>query len=164
MIRAIFLLAALSSFSSAQTAGFTTFGQACTATGLATPTIGATGLPVLGQSFSIDYTGPNRATWPTELRPVFLYGIVQAALPLDGMFRNQPAGCTLYLQPIDAVLMPPVSISFANSVTLAVPNQPALAGAVLIAQWACLNQTCLVIGCTPNAVLTSDAAVATLGF
>jgi hypothetical protein len=148
----------------AQQAGFSTFGQACTVSGLSTPTISATGLPVLGSSFSIDYAGPNRATWPTELRPVFLYGLAPTNLPLDGMFRNQPTGCTLYVQPIDAVLMPPVSISFASSVPLSVPNQPGLAGASLIAQWACLNQTCLVLGCTANAVLTSDGATVTLGF
>ncbi|MGE0144645.1 MAG: hypothetical protein AB7I19_16625 [Planctomycetota bacterium] len=163
-LRSLLSVLALTATLAAQQAGFSTFGQACTVSGLSTPAISATGLPVLGSTFSIDYSGPNRATWPTELRPVFLYGIAPTNLSLDGMFRNQPAGCTLYVQPIDAVLMPPVSILFASSVALSVPNQPVLAGSSLVAQWACLNQTCLVNGCNANAVLTSDAASITLGF
>lgn len=159
-----FALAAFAAPASAQLASFQTFGQGCTVSGLTLPTIGATGLPQIGtSSFSIDYSGPSRATWPTELRPAFMYGLSQANLPLDGFFNSQPVGCTLYLNPLDIILMPAVGINFASSVPFNIPNNPTLIGWSFFAQWACINQTCLVTGCNVNAVLTSDAASVTIG-
>lgn len=149
----------------AQFAAFQPFGQGCTVSGLPMPTIGATGLPQVGTTFSIDFTGPNRATWPTELHPVFMFGLSTANFPLDGLFNSQPAGCTLYLVPEMFLLMGPgTGIGYATSVSLPVPNNFALVGFSFVAQWCVLSQTCLIgAPCNVNAVLTSDAATITVG-
>lgn len=148
----------------AQFASFTPFGQGCTASGLTMPTIGAQGLPQIGTTFTITYSGPNRATWPTELHPVFLFGLQTIAFPLDNLLRSQPSGCTLYVVPWSFTLMGPgTGIGFADTVSFAIPMSGALIGLSFVAQWGVLNQTCLVTGCTANALLTSDAATVTVG-
>lgn len=158
------VLAGLCGTATAQFASFTPFGSGCTVTGLTMPTIGAVGLPQIGATFTITYSGPNRATWPTELHPLFMYGFQSISLPLDAWFTSQPIGCTIYLVPRAFVLMGPgTGIGYASSVTFQIPTNYSLVGVSFLAQWGVLNQTCLVNGCNVNALLTSDAATVTMG-
>ncbi len=147
----------------AQAAAFSTFGQGCTASGLPVPAIGILGLPQLNTTFTLTYTGPNRATWPTSLQPMVMLGFQQAQWPVPPLSSSQPAGCTVYLLADYWQLMPAGGISYVNTFSLTVPNQPILIGTNLVAQWGCVNQTCLVNGCRVNALLTSDAGLLTIG-
>ena len=162
------LLLALPVDSAAQQPSFTAFGAGCTFNGQ-TLAIGNRGLPRLGTSFAITYSGPNTFSDSSQerARPVLVFGntlrvtlIPQTLLPL------QPPGCAGFISP-DAVLPtlpdPGGRPMFADYVDLAVPNNPVLLGAVFYAQWLTIFEQCGFAGCDPVAALTSDAAQMVVG-
>lgn len=152
----------------AQAASFTPFGSGCTFQGQAL-SIGNRGLPVLGTTFTIDYTGPNFtfSSGQQIAHPVLVLGFGQQTVPLPvGLLPQQPAGCTALIT-TDAFLPTaanPTQPVFDASIPFVVPNQPTLAGFAFFAQWVCLVEQCGFAGCGFSAVPTSDAAVVSLGF
>ena len=154
----------------AQTASFTPIGSACSAPGEPTPAIGAVGLPQIGTSFDVTYSGPNRAMSSAQqsVQPFLLTGFNLYPSPIVvplALFFAQPPGCTVYVQ-TDFVLNTPLDASgraFIPSVTLRVPNDPRLLGASWFHQWFALYTQCGFAGCNPMWVITSDAAIVSVG-
>jgi hypothetical protein len=171
LLAATLVLAGLAVSVPAQQASFVPFGIACAAPGEATPAIGAQGLPQLGTSFEVTYTGPNRTPGPGQLviQPILVTGLGVLPAPFAipaGLFTLQPAGCFVFVQP-DLSTETPVArggIVYESSVTLQVPNAPPLIGASWFHQWVVLGRQCGIVGCTMAWVMTSDAAQATAGF
>ena len=164
------LLLLLAATAAAQTASFTPFGTGCTLNNQ-TLAISNQGLPQLGQTFQIMYSGPNftftsaqQTAWPN-----LVMGLGQQITPLPpgifGLFL-QPNGCQGY---ITADLLLPTAPDpngrpmYENFIALTVPNSPPLLGAVLYAQWITLFQQCGFAGCNLAALPTSDAATITVG-
>jgi len=128
-----------------------------------------TGLPVLGQSFRINYSGPNTTfnSGQQITQPFFAIGTVPALFPIPmRLFPNQPAGCIGFVQPENMFAMPtdpngrPIYQAW---IDLPVPNDPALAGAQLLAQWVVIHQQCGIAGCGIDAVGVSDVGQITVG-
>jgi len=151
----------------AQTPSFTPFGSGCTFANQ-TLAIGNQGLPRIGQTFSITYSGPNQTIGPNQQIAWPQLGLgfqtVTTVLPTN-LLPNQPAGCTGYIAPI--AMLPttpdPVLPVFVASIAIALPNDPGLVGVQFLAQWLTLHQQCGFAGCNLDAALTSDAAVALIG-
>jgi hypothetical protein len=151
----------------AQTPSFTPFGTGCTFANQ-TLAIGNQGLPRIGQSFQITYSGPNQTfggnqqiAWP-QLALGFQQ--VTTVLPTT-LLWNQPAGCTGFIAPIamQATSPDPVLPVFITTIPIAIPNDPGLVGVQFLAQWLTLHQQCGFAGCNLDAALTSDAAIALIG-
>lgn len=163
-----FSLLLLSSALAAQSAAFTPFGAGCTFQNQ-TLAIGNQGLPVLGTSFQITYSGPNFtfSSGQQIARPYLVLGFGTLVTPIPvTLLPQQPAGCQGLITP-DVLLETPVSASlpeYEDSVTIQVPNSPALAGFAFHAQWLALIQQCGFVGCGLSAIPTSDAATVLVGF
>lgn len=154
----------------AQTASFTPIGTPCTAPREPTPMIGARGLPRIGTSFDVTYTGPNRAAFSAQqsVQPFLITGLSFFPNPIlvpTSTFFSQPAGCIVYVQP-DIVMAMPLDTtgqSFEAAVTLAIPNNGALIGATWNHQWFAIFTQCGIAGCNPMWAITSDAAIVQVG-
>jgi hypothetical protein len=123
-------------------------GAGCAGAGGATPAISATGTPVLGTSFSIDLTNalPNS------------FGIAAVSTGrLDIPLGN---GCTLYPQQPGATALALTSGAGTASLSLGIPNNVALLGAALYAQWFVIDAAGAF---GPNIASLSDGLVAAVG-
>ena len=143
------------------------FGTGCS-WNAQTLSIGNQGLPVIGTTFQLTYSGPN---WTFNfaqqiMQPNLVIGFGQSLFPIPVTFLpQQPAGCTGYITP-DLVFPTAPSRTpgvWENFVDVAVPNVPALIGFVAYAQWLTVFQQCGFAGCGVDAFLTSDAAMLILG-
>lgn len=148
-------------------AAFTPFGQGCTFENQVL-TIGNNGLPQLGQSFFINYSGPNYTYNSAQqiAQPHLALGLqaLTTVIPA-GLLFYQPAGCTGYLAPIAVTPMPPHATlpQHENSFAMAIPNAPGLIGVQFLAQWLTLHTQCGFAGCGYSAAVTSNAATVTIG-
>ena len=151
----------------AQTPGFQPFGTGCTFDNQ-TLAIGNQGLPRIGQSFRITYSGPNHTTnFAQQIAwPQLVLGFTLQSFPIPtSWFFQQPAGCNGELLPA-AVVPSPVNAAlpeFDAFFDMAIPNDPGLVGVVFLAQWLTIHQQCGFAGCGIDAALTSDAALAVIG-
>ena len=166
MIRALVSLALACAPLCAQ-ASFTTFGAGCVLDGQALA-IGNQGLPQVGQSFDITYSGPNFAFSSAQqsVEPVLVLGLGQATVPIPaGILPFQPAGCTGLITSQALIRMPlsPNGMTYASSYSFAIPNNPAFVGAQFFAQWGAFFTQCGFAGCDLGAIATSDAAVCVVG-
>ena len=158
-----FLVAATLAPLAAQTASATPFGTGCAVLGQQLA-IGATGLPQLGTTFTIDYTGPNVNT-QVSTRPVLALGVQATAVPIPPFLPQQPATCTQYVVP-DVLLAMAAQPSggFVTQVALTVPNDPALLGYQFVGQWFAIVIQCgFVPPCWFDALPTSNALQLTVG-
>jgi len=161
--------AALPATATAQQASFNVFGTACTAPGEPTPQIGSRGLPQLGTSFDVTYSGPNRSATSAQqsVQPVLITGFATLPGPLRvpaWLFPAQPPGCFVYAQPdLGTPMVPAAGGVFESSFSLAVPNNHALIGAMWFHQWIAIFEQCGIRGCDIQWVIASDAAVAIAG-
>lgn len=151
----------------AQSAAFQPFGAGCTFDNQ-TLAIGNQGLPQLGATFRITFSGPNhqfdfrqQIAWPQ-----LALGFQAQQFPIPaGLLPMQPAGCVGELLP-DATIPSPPSASggtYDAFFDLTVPNDPGLIGVAFFAQWLVVHQQCGFVGCHVDAVPLSDAAVVVLG-
>lgn len=164
---ALLALPFLLAIAPAQTAAFVPFGTGCTFDNQ-TLAIGNVGLPQIGASFRITYSGPNHThdfrqqiAWPQ-----LALGLQAQNFPIpQNLLPQQPAGCTGELVP-DAMLATLASSSgttFDAFFDLAMPNDPGLLGVQFLAQWLTIHQQCGIVGCGIDAALTSDAAIVLVG-
>ncbi len=157
----------LGALATAQSAAFVPFGAGCTFDNQ-TLAISNQGLPQIGQSFRIQYAGPNHThnfaqqiAWP-QLALGFQVQTLQ--IPTN-WFPQQPAGCTGELLP-DVVIptMPnAIGTAFDGFFDMTIPNDPGLIGVQFFAQWLTIHQQCGFAGCGIDAALTSDAAIVVVG-
>jgi hypothetical protein len=151
----------------AASAAFLPFGSGCTLEGQALA-IGNVGLPQIGQSFQITYTGPNhtqnfaqQSSWPQ-----LALGFQSQQFPIPtSWFPQQPAGCVGLIQP-DALVPMPLDASgtaYETNFSMSIPNVPGLIGVQFFAQWINVHQQCGFAGCGIDAVAISDAAIVVLG-
>jgi hypothetical protein len=155
-------------FAAAQGPSFQTFGNGCAFNQQAL-FIGNQGLPQLGTTFTVTYTGPNTNNGTAQQQiiwPHLALGFGQLNTPLPASFLpQQPAGCHGLITP-DGVMdtAPRIGIPiFQDHIDLTVPNSPALTGLRIYAQWFSTVQQCGFAGCNLIAVVTSDAAVMVIG-
>jgi hypothetical protein len=151
----------------AQSAAFSTFGAGCTFQNQ-TLAIGARGLPQLGTLFAVTYSGPCYVSSPGQqiARPMLGLGFAPTNVVLPAnLLPQQVPNCTVWIQPqlILPTQVDPVTNNWAVPMQLPLPNQPALLGLNVLAQWVTLFSQCGFAGCGYAAVLTSDAAIMTLG-
>ena len=151
----------------AQQASVTPYGTGCAIQGQ-TPAIGNRGLPQLGTSFDITYTGPNFTFSSAQqiMRPTLILGFTQLAIPVPPIFPQQPASCFVLTTADVSMTMQPDQNGrpvFDSSVTFRVPNDPALSGARFNGQWLAVFEQCGIAGCDIAGVATSDAAQFVLG-
>jgi hypothetical protein len=150
----------------AQSAGFTPFGTGCVLDNQQLA-IGNNGLPRIGMSFEILYSGPNFTfnSAQQRCRPLLNLGFQVLGFPIPAILPQQPPGCILYTEPSFSVLTPtdPALPRYGNSVRLAVPNDPSLAGGTFQAQWLAIFEQCGFAGCGLAAIGSSDGAFVTLG-
>jgi len=155
------------SLATAQAPSFTPFGTGCTL-GSQTLAIGNQGLPRIGTTFRITYSGPNFTfnSGQQIAQPTLGLGFqaLTTVLP-QSLLPQQPAGCLGFIVPVAMVTtaMDPVLPQFDDFVDIVLPNDPGLVGVQVLAQWLTLFQQCGFAGCGLAAALTSDAAVATIG-
>jgi hypothetical protein len=144
---------------------FITFGQGCTFQSQ-TLAIGNQGLPRIGTTFLVTYTGPNTSASTVPIQPILALGIQQMSFTIPPGLRDQPANCTLLVRP-DVLMFArndPATGVFDKFATLPVPNNSALLGVVVFAQWlATVHQCGIVPGCSLTGLLTSDAAKISIG-
>ena len=146
---------------------FVPFGAGCPFNNQ-TPAIGNQGLPQVGNAFSVTYSGPNFqfSSGQQIAQPILVLGLTTQLLPIPpGFFPQQPAGCDGLIS--GDVFLPmapdPRSSAFFSSQSIPVPGNPTLVGLTVFAQWICVVQQCGFAGCGLAAVITSDAAAATIG-
>ena len=166
-MRTFTVLSLLAATAVAQTPSFTPFGTGCTFANQ-TLAIGNQGLPRIGQTFQITYSGPNQTFGSNQqiAWPQLGLGFQQVTTVLPpNLLPNQPVGCTGYIAPI--VMQPttpdPVLPVFVTDIAIAIPNDPGLVGVQFLAQWLTLHEQCGFAGCNLDAALTSDAAIALIG-
>ena len=152
-------------------ASVSTFGTACTlqAGGSAgTPAIGHTGTPRIGQTFSLTYTGPNYqfSSAQQTAQPMLALGtqLIAATLPLFNLIY-QPSNCTAYVTPISLTPMAGSATQpeYESSYAITIPNAPSLIGFQFVGQWLLVHSQCGFTGCGLSALVTSDAALVTVG-
>jgi hypothetical protein len=155
-------------FAMAQGASFQTFGTGCAFNQQAL-LIGNQGLPQIGTTLTITYTGPNTNNGTAQQQIIWPqlalgFGLRNTPIP-QNLLPQQPAGCQGLIT-VDAVMptAPRIGIPiFQDHIDLPVPNSPALRGLRLYAQWLSTVQQCGFAGCNLIAVVTSDAAVIVVG-
>lgn len=157
----------LGSAAFAQSAQFTTFGAGCTFQNQ-TLAIGNQGLPRLGTTFGVTYSGPNyQFTSGQQIaQPMLGLGFLPTSVVLPAnLLPQQVPNCTVLLTPVAMVPTLPdrVTNAYLVPLQLTLPNQPALLGVTVLAQWVTLFSQCGFAGCNYAAILTSDAAMMTLG-
>lgn len=165
-----FVLALVCPALTAQGASFTVLGAPCSVPGEAIPAIGARGLPRIGASFDVTYSGPNRTFSSAQqiVRPWLITGLSLLPAPVaipTAILPQQPANCLVWPNP-DLVLEMPVDASglaFQNAVTLVIPNQSALVGATWYHQWFALFEQCGFAGCNYGWAIVSEAAIVVAG-
>src|SRR5262245_8043850 len=144
------------------------FGTGCAWNGQ-TLSIGNQGVPVIGTTFQLTYSGPN---WTFNfaqqiMQPHLVIGFGQSLFPIPVTFLpQQPAGCTGYISPDLIAPMSPSARTpgvYDSVVDVPVPNIPALIGFVAYAQWLTIFHQCGFAGCGTDAFLASDAAMLILG-
>lgn len=148
-------------------AAVTPFGAGCPFENQV-PAIGNVGLPQLGQTFDLTYSGPNYTYNSAQqiAHPHLALGLQQQTTPIPaGLLLYQPAGCAGYLVPLALTPMPPDPAlpQYESSFRMAIPSDPGLIGAQLLAQWLLLHTQCGFSGCGLSAAITSDAALITIG-
>ncbi|HEX5052453.1 MAG TPA: hypothetical protein VFZ65_11815 [Planctomycetota bacterium] len=161
-----FLLPLLVSLASAQGASVQTYGVGCTFNGQQLA-IGTTGLPQLGTTFQLTYSGPNLNLVVNVVQPGIALGLGAAASPLPvTLLPLQPPGCwqqtTAEVQTLMALR--PIGYYY-NFYNLPVPNDPTLIGFQFTAQWFAIAVQCSPVGAPCNfvALPTSNAALMTVG-
>ncbi|MCA8973487.1 MAG: hypothetical protein KDC98_02140 [Planctomycetes bacterium] len=148
-------------------AAFTPFGTGCVFE-RQVPAIGNVGLPRLGQTFQITYSGSNYTynSGQQIAQPHLALGFqsLVTVIPAN-ILIYQPAGCTGYLAPITTIPMAPHPSlpRFEDSYGVSIPNAAGLIGVQLLAQWVMLHTQCGFGGCGYSAIVTSDAATAVIG-
>lgn len=158
------LSAALAGSLPAQAASVTPYGSGCTFLGQ-TLAIGATGLPQLGSTCTLTYTGPNLNT-QLSTQPFLGLGLQATNLPIPpSILWQQPPNCTQWIVPDVLLAMPPSTTGgYVDQVAIVVPNSPGLIGFSFVAQWLVIVIQCgFVPPCTFDAVPTSDALQLTIG-
>lgn len=159
-------LFALSTLLPAQ-ASFVPFGTGCSFLSQ-TLAIGNQGLPRIGTTFQITYSGPNFTFNSAQqiAMPHLVLGFGPLFTPIpQSLLPQQPAGCAGFITP-NAVIPAqpdPVLNVFQSAIPIMVPNNPMLIGFALHAQWLLRFDQCGFAGCNWAAVPTSDAAMATVG-
>jgi hypothetical protein len=152
----------------AQSATFVPFGTGCT---LANQTlaIGNQGLPQLGTTFQITYSGPNFTfnSGQQIAHPFLLLGLATTFFPIPvTILPQQPAGCDILVDPV-VILPTPIDINgrpqFDPFLDVAIPSDPSFVGVALQAQWLTVFEQCGFAGCDWAAIPTSNAATATIG-
>lgn len=153
---------------SAQSASFTTFGSGCTFQNQ-TLAIGNQGLPRLGTTFGVTYAGPNFTFTSGQqiAQPMLGLGFnpLNITLPAN-LLPQQVPNCMVLVDPmviLPTIPDPSTTNTWLTPMQLSIPNQPALLGLPVMAQWVTLFSQCGFAGCNYAAVLTSDAAIMTLG-
>jgi hypothetical protein len=151
----------------AQQASVTPYGQGCVLNGQQLA-LQSRGLPRLGTTFTLVYSGPNFTFSSAQQRaqPWLLLGLQQLAIPVPPVLPQQPPGCFVYTTPDASVPMPPDPTGvarFVDAFDLAVPNSPNLLGALFFAQWLCVFEQCGFAGCGIAGAPTSDGARITIG-
>jgi hypothetical protein len=158
------LLSVLAAPLAAQAATVTPFGTGCTFVNQ-TLAIGATGLPQLGTTFTIDYAGPNMNN-QLSTQPILALGLAAANVPIPATFLpQQPSGCSQLVVPDVLLAMGTTPAGgFATQAPITVPNNAALIGFQFVAQWAVFAVQCgFVPPCWFSALPTSDALMLTVG-
>ncbi|MFT4514654.1 MAG: hypothetical protein ACI89X_001192 [Planctomycetota bacterium] len=146
---------------------FTPFGSGCSLQGQ-TPAIGYSGSPAIGQTFSITYSGPNYTfNSAQQMAQPFLALGTQGAnftLPTTGLIY-QPIDCVAYMLPISLLPMAqhPNLPEYESGFAITIPNNSALVGYQFFAQWLMVHSQCGFVGCSLSGLITSDAAVVTIG-
>lgn len=148
----------------AQSASVSTYGSGCTYANqvLAIDTVG---LPQIGTTFSITYSGPNYNTSLT-VQPVLALGLTPDNTPIPaGILPQQPIGCLALVVPLYLLPMPVTGSGlFQTSQGIAVPNDPTLIGFAFVAQWLDIAVQCgIVPPCWFSGLPTSDALLLTVG-
>ena len=133
------------------------------------PELLVAGLPQLGGSVTLSYLGPNFSTSPSQrvAWPQLVLGMAPKKTDLlPSLLPQQPVGCMGFVLP---EIIAPMAVAASNplkfetQVTLPVPNERALVGLHVFAQWLTVVQQCGVAGCSAVALLTSNAAEFTIG-
>ncbi|MEO6593905.1 MAG: hypothetical protein ABIP94_04040 [Planctomycetota bacterium] len=148
----------------AQNASVALFGTGCTFNSQPLA-ISVQGLPQLGTTFTINYSGPNLNN-QLMIRPALALGLASTNIPIPmSILPTQPSGCTQWIVPELISLMPTTpSGSFVTQVSVTIPNDPSLTGFVLTAQWLAIAVQCGIIPpCWLTALPTSNAALLTVG-
>lgn len=167
--RCVFVLSLACSAVAAQQASFSTFGQGCGVHG-EPPQRGAiwgTGLPRLGSTVTVGYTGPTFAAHVfshpiliTGLSRTSMYGV---ALPyhLDWWRFSWIGGPDCYLYCSSDVFLPPSGQGPSpGRVTMTIPNDPSMLGRPVYQQW---YVEYAVPRHTLYFAITTDCAVWTIG-
>ena len=157
----------------AQTAAsWGTYGASCSTPVQTRPSsITNSGLPVLGQTFSVVYRGDAFASTAT-LYPVLLVSGGPASIPVGSSvlpLPQQPSNCFLLVDPAQlAVVLPavfdPATGTFQTDFPFAIPNVPSLANLSVFFQFVMTYTQCgIVPPCTLEAIGTTEGGQATLG-
>lgn len=167
LLSTVFLSVAFTTAALAQNAAFTTFGTGCTFDNQ-TLAIGNQGLPQIGSTCRITYTGPNHThNFAQQIAwPQLGLGFTQSTLLIpQSILPQQPAGCVGWIQPEAMLAMQPDPNlpQFVAHYDFVIPNATWLIGVNVLAQWLMVHEQCGFVGCGIDAVATSDAAVLTLG-
>ncbi|MFO1078139.1 MAG: LamG-like jellyroll fold domain-containing protein [Planctomycetota bacterium] len=123
-------------------------GAGCPGTGNQTPSIGATGRPVTGTSFSIDLA---------NARPNSFGGVLLAFARNDTPVGN---GCTIYPQLPGVAALLGVSATGTAGVSVAIPASPTMINLRIFAQWGVLDAAGAY---GPNVAAFSAGLEATVG-
>lgn len=165
----LLLLAALFTGGSvAAQASISVFGTPCVVSSLRTPpTIGSQGLPKIGQTFRLTYSGPNFTFSSAQqiAQPFLVVGLPAAFTVPNHILPQQATGCMGYTTTL-LFFQTPFNASrtaWVDFVDIRVPNDPNLVGANFVGQWMVVFQQCGFAGCNLDAVMTSDAAAITVG-
>ena len=148
----------------AQSASVSFYGTGCAYQGL-NLAIGVQGLPQLGTTFTITYSGPNFNS-TLMIQPALALGLLPDNLPIPpAILPLQPAGCSVWIVPaLIQTMLPTATGLFATSVDIGVPNNPGLIGFTVFAQWfATVVQCGIIPPCTFDALPTSDGALLVVG-
>ena len=151
-MRTLLTVLALALPAGAQQASYTLFGEGCVS---ASATLGATGVPQLGSSFTVHYSGPNfvgvKGLFENGAHPWLLTGFSNTtwgAIPLPLLLPRTPLGvrCELLVSPDLVLPMPRLGSRYQDSLTFPVPNEPSLIGLVFHQQWLVYHFTRLGAG------------------
>ena len=135
-------IACLTAACHGQSASFSTFGTGCAA--FPSITLTATGVPALGTTMTLHYSGPNSYQVSGVLeggnQPILLLGLSNTnagGLPLPAMLPATVFGvpCNLLVSPDVALPMARAGSTYVSSVPLSVPMDPSLIGQVFYQQW-----------------------------
>lgn len=147
-----------------QSASATLYGTGCTYRNQALA-MAVQGLPQLGTTFKITYSGPNFNS-TLEIRPALALGLAAQNQPIpSNLLPQQPTGCNAWIDPLVITPMAPNTTGrFFSSVDVSIPNNPTLIGFNFFAQWIAIVTQCgTVPPCTLEALPTSNAVSLVVG-